>query len=419
MQAKGLHLMPTTVTKRPGRKAYYAWLEGRYVSTGETDQREAVRIAGLMERIGVDAYRQGQRTLRDTLPELIEDHLASLRERDGRDREHIRKKRTQLIAPVDGGTFRTLADVKPRAFRRWLDGLTCGPKTKTEYLTAWNVFLDWLVYEERLDENPIKDRVRRPRVTKDDRQERRALTEDELRRLLEVSGPRSLLYEVAAVTGARRKELELLKWADVHEDGETPHLVLRAETTKNGKGRIQCLTPETAAALAERRERAKSERVFGTMPSHHTVRRDFDAAGIEHQTDGGTASFHSLRHTAATRATRATQDARIAQRLAGHAHITTTQRYLHADLEEQAAVMRMLPSLRATGRATGVVETGPKVSQREPSRRSGNGPQVPENGAFRPDVSQADVRSLEVEPGGIEPPCRDSPCDASTCVAGF
>lgn len=248
------------VTKRPGRKHYYAWVEGRYVSTGHTDQRLAVQAAARMQTIGVVAYRQGKRSLSERLADLVEEHLDHLRDHDGRGPEHLRKKRTQLMRPIEAGVFRMLRDVRKQPYESWLNSLECGPKTRNEYLTAWNVFLDWLVYEDRLDENPFRGRIRRARVNAEHRDQRRALTLDELRALLAVAAHRELLYLTAATTGARFNELRQLRWDDVHEHDEAPSIHLRPETTKNRKGRVQYITAELAAAFAEARTPPRTTR---------------------------------------------------------------------------------------------------------------------------------------------------------------
>src|SRR6056297_1725195 len=125
--------MAPVVKKRAGRRHYSAWIDGRYVSTGQTDQRLAMQEAAIMEAVGVEQWRQGKRGLSDDLKELIEEHLDYLRDVDGRDDEHIRKKRTQLMAPVKAGVMRKLRDVKKRAFETWWNNLVCGPKTRNEY----------------------------------------------------------------------------------------------------------------------------------------------------------------------------------------------------------------------------------------------------------------------------------------------
>ena len=196
--------------------------------------------------------------------------------------------------------------------------------------------------------------------------------------------------------------------------------MLRPETTKNRKGRTQCITRELADELAAARGRAKTERVFRRMPSHHTVTKDFAAAGIEKKTEAGIACFHSLRHTFTTIIARQTKDARLAQRMADHADITTTQGYLHTERAEHAAVMKNFPSLleerRATGRASELVQTGQIVSNWGAFGLSESCMQVSAIETLSPIVSESVVRSPLVEPGGIEPPCRNSPRAASTRV---
>lgn len=408
------------VTKRKGRKHYSVWLDGKYHSTGQTDQRTAIEVARRMQAVGVEAYRQGKQTLSEELRDLIEEHLKHLRDNDGRGHEHIRKKRIHLMRPINERAFKYLRDVQKRSFQAWWETLECGAKTRNEYMTSWNVFLDWLVYEDRLDENPIRGKIRRARASKDETRTRRALTLDELSSLVSVSERRALLYLTAATTGARFNELMQLRWSEVHEEAVEPHIVLRADTTKNGKQRTQYITPELARELTKARCRAKTDRVFRKRPSHHTITKDIAAAGIAKKTDDGIASFHSLRHTFTTIIAKQTKDPRIAQRMADHADITTTQGYLHTERAEHAAVMKNFPSLlgerRATGRASKLVQTGQIVSNWGAFGLSESCMQVSAVETLSPIESESVVRSPLVEPGGIEPPCRNSPRAASTRV---
>lgn len=412
--------MPPVVFKRPPRNNYYTCIRGRVVSTGVSCQRTALKIAAEMEAVGIEAYRKGKRTLGEYLPDLIERHLHYLKDVDKRDKTHIRKKRQMLMFPIEQGAFKQLKYVTKQSFEPWWNDLSCGPKTRNEYLTAWNVFLDWLVYEGKLSQNPLKGRIKRARVPRRTENVRRALTLYESKHLLEVAGKYELLYLMAITTGARNKELRLLNWDDVHETAENPFVVLQPETTKNDKGREQYLPPETVALIKKVRSAAQAGRVFPVMPSHHTFDKHLRLAGIEKKTSDGIACFHSLRHTFTTTVARTTQDPRIAQRLADHADITTTQRYMHTESNERAAVMAQFPSFRAderaTKRAVGMVQSGLNegdvghiVSSVEHSQMSGIEP-------FRLAERSYVQHGLEMEPGGIEPPCRDSQQDASTSV---
>ena len=97
------------VIRRHGRKHYYAFIEGKYVSTRETDQRIALQIAAQMKAVGVVAYREGKRLLSESLSDLIEEHLDYLVD-DGRAEGHISKKRMQLMKPINDGAFSKLKD---------------------------------------------------------------------------------------------------------------------------------------------------------------------------------------------------------------------------------------------------------------------------------------------------------------------
>jgi len=400
--------MPSpTVFKRAGRRNYYVSIQDRVVSTGMSDQYTAQQVAREMKEIGIEAYRQGKRALGDHLYDLIESHLTHLKEIDGRDRKHLQKKRMQLMMPVDEGVFTKLKDVNKRNFEPWWNGLTCGPKTSNEYMTAWNVFLDWLVYEEKLSENPIRGKVRRAKVTKQDKEPRRAFTQQELKSFFSVAGQHETLYLIAYVTGARWKELKQLLWTDVHETGSVPCIKLRPETTKNGNGRTQYLTIEAAEMLKHTRALSRTDRVFPRMPSRHTVNKHIKLAGIPKLTNEGRACFHSLRHSFTTTVARMTKDARLAQRMADHADITTTQGYLHTEQSEHAAEMREFPTVRegserAVKRAVVDGETGQIVSNEVPAKSNENGTQVSASASLSAVESHLVQGRELMEPGGIE-----------------
>tara|TARA_R110002072_G_scaffold95141_3_gene209683 strand:+ start:4427 stop:5644 length:1218 start_codon:yes stop_codon:yes gene_type:complete len=402
--------MPPTVFKRNGRKNYYTSIHGIVVSTCEPDQRAALKIAAEMDAVGIEAYRKGKRTLGEYLPDLIEIHLQYLKDVDNRDATHIRKKRQKLTLPIEQGVFKHLKHVTKQTFEPWWQDLSCGPKTRNEYLTAWLVFLDWLVHEGKIFQNPLKNRIKRARVPRQSENDRRALTRLETANLLNIAGNRELVYLLAITTGARKGELKEIRWEDVNENSDPPYLFLRFDTTKNDKRRMQYLTPEAADLLHEARKEASTERLFRDLPNHHTFNKHLWLAGIPKKTSEGIACFHSLRHTFATMVARTTKDPRVAQRMADHADITTTQRYLHTERSEHADVMAQFPSFRTAGRAApravGQVQTGQNESNDGPAKSIVEYRQVSGNEPFRLAESGLVQSSLRMEPGGIEPPCR-------------
>ncbi len=105
-------------------------------------------------------------------------------------------------------------------------------RSKNHYLQTPNTFCKWCLKKKRLGSNPIID-VEMIEKRGDVRRARRALTEDEVRRLFDHMDERyRLVYRFALCTGLRRNELSELVWGDLHFNDPTPHVLLRAETTK-------------------------------------------------------------------------------------------------------------------------------------------------------------------------------------------
>lgn len=102
-----------------------------------------------------------------------------------------------------------------------------------------------------------------------------------------------------------------------------------------------------------------------------------------------------------------TKDARLAQRMADHADITTTQGYLHTEQSEHAEVMRGFPTVgRDAERAVKRAVVGGKWGQNESievlSKSNENGTQMTMNESLSA-VKSYRVQGREImEPGGIE-----------------
>ena len=159
---------------------------------------------------------------------------------------------------------------------------------------------EWCVKISRvLDRNPAVAIERRNEAI-DQRKIRRSLTLEEARRLLEIAGPRKLYYSVALLTGFRVSEIQALEWRDIHLDGDRPHVLLRAETTKSKRSDELPLHSSLVLALRHARPDLSppNSRIFSTVPRLKTFKRDLDRASIPFEDgQGRTIDRHALKTT--------------------------------------------------------------------------------------------------------------------------
>ncbi len=174
-------------------------------------------------------------------------------------------------------------------------------------------------------------------VGEDVRHERRALTDDELARLIEsaANGPtlfnmsgalRSIAYRTAAGSGLRVAELCSLTPENFRLDNPHPTVFVAASSTKNRKSADQPISHALAAELRSWiADKVPGESVF---PLHHetakAIRRDLEAAGIDYKTDEGVADFHSLRAYYVSSLIRSGATIETVRELARHAKASTT-----------------------------------------------------------------------------------------------
>jgi len=177
------------------------------------------------------------------------------------------------------------------------------------YLDAFAAFCHWCAWRDYL---PIDPLARRTALQVTPRRQRRALTVDEVHRLLEYCAPaHRLLYETALVTGLRANELRQLSLE--HLDLDSRGLRLDGAWTKNRHAGWQPLTSELLARLyASGRDGeplAAYGRVQSRIPRPDTpllfvprntsvmLATDCRRADIPLQTPKGSVDFHALRTT--------------------------------------------------------------------------------------------------------------------------
>jgi integrase len=292
-------------------------------------------------------------------------------------------------------------DLRPESYERYRQGQIrrgLAPATVNTGLIAINGMLRWAVHTRRIAENPLESL----RVLKTGRahqkRPRRALTEAETAAFLRAAYeadrsaadrqaavrtirggtqgaaydrrrrperiPQGPLFRFLLESGARWGEARQITWADL--DVATCRLTLRPATTKNRRGRTlplkATLVDELQGLLAVQhrvlgRAPRKEDLVFLTprglpwKPDTGNIRRILypilRAAGIELvDGQGEHVDVHSLRHTAATRLSRAGWPMAKLQRFMGHQDPRTTQRYYdHLEVEDLEVAMAGVPEV--------------------------------------------------------------------------
>lgn len=304
---------------------------------------------------------------------------------------HVTKSEARIDWVVKQGRITRLGEFQADRIVAALDDLAMGknapatknpsggatrrsPKTLNEYRAALFGLGKWATQVARyVPSNPV-DGVPVRKKGNDIRKRRRALTLEQIGRLLDVSGSRSLWYELALYTGLRVSEIRKLQWGDLRLDATPPCIELRAETTKAKREDTIPLRKSFAAKLALIRPHntKPTAPVFRSTPTRETFRRDCDRAGIDYSPDqrGRTIDRHALRMTFVTMLSVFGVAPRVAQKLARHTDLKLTMNvYTDAGLLVGSEAVEALPEFRAAGStsvAPGVapecVTEGPEAS---------------------------------------------------------
>ncbi len=271
------------------------------------------------------------------------------------------------------------SDLRREDRERWLADQTRqgrSARSRNAYQSAANSFANWCVRSSRLTSNPF-DRMPKANTDADRRRQRRALTPDELQRLmlsaqnaperpaairLEEKGQnarrpaerltgqeRAEVYAILAGTGIRIGELSQLRVADIRLDDRIPHIDLPARVTKNGEDDTIPLRDDLVALLRRRVEGIDPASMLYPIPSDFIKRFNADCrrADIPKRDERGrTVDIHALRTTFGTWLARSGVAPRVAQALMRHSDIRLTMSvYTDPKLLDTAAAVAGLPSV--------------------------------------------------------------------------
>jgi len=337
--------------------------------------------------------------------EHVEAYLTGL-EASGASPKHVAETGRILRTVLAGCGFGTLAALERSSVEAWLNRRRlegASARTRNIDLIRLNAFFNWCVGAKRLLANPLKG-LPLANEKADNRRHRRAMTETELARLLDVArrrpvlealtvrkGPRkgeayadvrpevrerldrlgrerALIYKTLVLTGLRRGELASITIGQLALDGPTPHVELEAADEKNREGSFVPIRADLAADLehwlADRLDALQAEALDRGEPiparlpadaplfivPEKLVRifdRDLKAAGIAKRDDRGrTLDVHALRHTFGTLLSKGGVPLRTAQAAMRHADPSLTANvYTDPRLLDVTGALDALPAL--------------------------------------------------------------------------
>jgi len=357
-------------------------------------EQEAEKVkAGVLSSVESEMSKH-----RDTpLLEHVDEYITHQSAKDV-NAQRVKSTKSRLLRLAEQCNLRRLTDISADALERWMlekaehDDRTkkpMGAGARNGYRESAIGFGNWLVRKKRIPANPFSD-VPKADANVDCRRKRRALNEDELRRLLDVArrrpvenamtirrGPnkgqltanvrpevrerlerlgreRALIYKTMALTGLRKKELTTLLIGWLELDAEPPHLILDPKNEKNREGNSIPLRSDLAedlrAWIAEKSEDdARPDAPLFNVPTGllRILDRDLKAAGIpKKDCRGRTVDIHALRHTFGTMLSAAGVKPRTAQEAMRHSDIKLTMNvYTDPALLDVAGAIESLPDL--------------------------------------------------------------------------
>lgn len=197
------------------------------------------------EREGLIAPKHQREAAQRPLAEHVEEFIADRRAVKCNEK-YVRELERKLLRLIDECSWKFVKHVTAESFCEWRGKQKKSAKTLNEYLNAGRSLMKWL--EPRVGPNPLRF-VQKVQTAGEPKRRRRAVTAEQLRRLVAVSGERAIVYLVAVCTGIRRGELDELEWRDVFLEESQPFIAIRSSIGKNKKHVMQPLPRYVADEL--------------------------------------------------------------------------------------------------------------------------------------------------------------------------
>ena len=292
--------------------------------------------------------------------ELLDEYISSCSKR-AQAKRNISQKKKQLGDWIQAASANTLEDLTADSLLNHLEGRAAkglSHRCWNHTLQITNAFMNWCKKMGYIGANPLTEIPKKDEEL-DPRMSRRALTDEEVERLMTVARERGreAWYATPLYSGLRKAELERLEWSDVDMAGGQ----ITIRKTKSKMVQPVALCPELREILE--RHQAQTGRssglVWTTTVTDRTRDSDLERAKIPKvDSKGRRADLHALRATLGTRLARTGVSPQLTQQIMRHASLETTQRhYTLLTLEDQRrALSSLYPQSAGNGDASGVVQ---------------------------------------------------------------
>lgn len=378
----------------------------REVSTGCRDKSAAMAVLNdlttMADRVRAKVITSAEVRIAteyaDTLlSEHIDDYVAYLKQRKA-NAGRVKTTDTRLKGSATECSWRYLRDLSSDGLESWLNKQVDAGRSAAVYngyAEVWIAFGFWCIGKrmtgkqshyngnKRMLNNPF-DGMRRLDAKADRRRKARAMTSEELARLLDAAQrrplndamtvrtgsnkglriakvsaarraelerlgfERSLIYKTAILTGLRLNELQTLT-VNCLSFGDVPFVRLDRSNEKNRKGSTLALRSDLAVDLRGWvAGKALTDTVFNVPDGLLRIMdRDLVAAGIpKRDEDDYVVHIHALRHSFGTHLSMAGVAPRVAQAAMRHSDIKLTMNtYTDARLLDTASAVESLPNL--------------------------------------------------------------------------
>lgn len=282
---------------------------------------------------------------------LIDDAL-KLNEAASRDHRNF-KQRLEVTREKFG--HRVSESITPAEISDWFAAMTderdWTPATINRYRAAMSKAFKIGIQNRKINSNPARLVPQR----KEPAGKIRFLTEDEEKRLRYALKDRPLCIpqlDVALHTGMRKSEQFSVTWDQVDFAQKYIHL----STTKNGSDRYVSLNSELLRVFKELKETharlklpADSTLFLSSQNKPMSDPREWFGAACEEAKIQGV-TWHTLRHTFASRLVMAGVDLKTVQELMGHKTIAMTARYAHLSPAHKLSALERLVHTRKRSR---------------------------------------------------------------------